>query len=672
MITESKSLFLFFVLFSSSISAQGSLDVWKKIDTTPVYKITHSPKWEGGLFLGLTAYAGDLEFAFAESRPILGLFVRRSLGNYFGMNISLAQGILSGSDKHSTATPWRLARNFAFKSPLTELVVRGEYHFLGITHKVASLSSGVSVMDEGEQKSFRMRARRISPFIYVGGGLAIVSPKTNFNDKLLPNPTTAGFRINADKSASHAKAHVVVPFGGGLRIPFANQQTFLTMEGGFRPTFSDEIDGISVSGNPNVDDWYLVSSIGLSKTLGFTKDSDKDGIPDKYDLCPFLKGDAKLQGCPDRDGDGITDDKDACPNASGLVIYEGCPDTDGDGIIDKYDICPNEVGIGRYRGCPTEQKLISSANDSTKNKPLTSLDTVKIIIEPNTQALKPVDITQTAGKKDSLTLNNNFEKPVIAENTPPQYIPEKPITKPTELPINVIDTTISRTEKPVTVITKPVEVPQYQADKPITKPTEKPITVVDTTISKADKPIAVVTKPLATPQYQAEKPIKKPIESSKPVSEPTVLTPEKPIGIGKTQQPINSYLENATVLDTLSMAFNIVRNHYTIKPIFFETSKADYKPEALALLDEVAYIMLENPAYKLRIIGHTDITGKASSNQVLSVNRAKMCYVYLQKKGVPTKQMSYKGLGQTQPAADNDTEEGRQLNRRVEFEIKDR
>ncbi len=635
MITESKYLLLLFVLFSFSISAQGSLNVWKKVDTIAVHKVTHTPKWEGGLLLGLTAYSGDLEFAFSESKLIGGLFVRRSFGNYFGnyfgMNISLTQGLLGGSDSHSTATPWRVARNFQFKSPLTELAVRGEYHFLGIARKISSLSSGVSVLDEVSKQNFRMRARRISPFIYVGGGLAIVSPKTNFNDKLLPNPTTAGFRINADKSASHAKAHAIIPFGGGLRIPFVNQQTNLTIEGGFRPTFSDEIDGISVAGNPNVNDWYFVGSVGLSKTLGFTKDSDKDGIPDKFDLCPFLKGDAKLQGCPDRDSDGITDDKDACPNTAGLTLYEGCPDTDGDGIIDKYDICPNEVGSGRYRGCPTEEKLVSSAKDSSKNKPIMSLDTVKVIVTENTAPLKPVDISQTAGKKDSLTLSNKPEKPVFIENTPPQYISEKPTTKPTELP--------------------------------------KPATVVDTTISRVDKPIQVVTQPRDTPQYISEKPVKKPVETIKLESEATVLAPAKPISVQKPQKPIKSYLENATVEVKQENAFNIVRNHYTISPIYFETSKTIYKPESYVILDEIAYILLDNPTYKLLIMGHTDITGKAANNQLLSVSRAKMCYLYLQKKGVPSKQMNYKGFGHTRLAADNDTEEARQLNRRVEFEI---
>ena len=643
MTTGTKYLLLLFALFSSNISAQETLNNTKKIDSIVLHKFNPTHKWEGGLLLGITAYDGDLKFAFSETRLIGGVFVRRAIGNYFGINISLAQGILRGSDSHSTSTPWRVARNFAFKSPLTEIAIRGEYHFLGITRKVLSLSSGASVMDEVSQQNFRVRIRKVSPFIYVGSGLAITKPKTNFNDKLLPNPVTAGFRIDADKSASTAKAHVIVPFGGGLRIPFVNKQTILTLEGGFRPTFSDEIDGVSVAGNPNVNDWYFVGTVGLSKTLGYSKDSDKDGIPDKYDLCPFLKGDEKLQGCPDRDGDGVTDDKDVCPTIAGLAIYEGCPDTDGDGIIDKYDDCPNEVGIGKFKGCPTEEKSLSVFKDSTKNTRLTTLDTIKINVESSTQPIKPVEITQSAAQKDLLTLNETkkllipiipkVDTLIVNQTTPPQYVQEKPTTEPTELPVTVVDIPITRVEKPIQMVTLPRDTPQYIPEKPVTKP-------------------IVIIKPISS-------------------SDTTLKNAENPISVEQPQKTINSNPEGEDVRDSLNNAFNIVRNHYTISPIYFATNKAIYKVEAFVILDEIAAILLANPKAKLYIKGHTDNRGKASSNLILSINRAKMSYMYLLKKRVPSKQMYYKGFGQQKPAADNDTEEARQLNRRVEFEIID-
>ena len=50
------------------------------------------------------------------------------------------------------------------------------------------------------------------------------------------------------------------------------------------------------------------------------KDTDKDGVYDRYDDCPSVPGLADFNGCPDDDGDGIETDKDACPNAPGLQI----------------------------------------------------------------------------------------------------------------------------------------------------------------------------------------------------------------------------------------------------------------------------------------------------------------------------------------------------------------
>ena len=113
MTTGTKYLLILFAFFSSNISAQETLNNTKKIDSIVLHKFNPTHKWEGGLLLGVTAYDGDLKFAFSETRLIGGVFVRRAIGNYFGINISLAQGILRGSDSHSTTTPWRVARNFA-------------------------------------------------------------------------------------------------------------------------------------------------------------------------------------------------------------------------------------------------------------------------------------------------------------------------------------------------------------------------------------------------------------------------------------------------------------------------------------------------------------------------------------------------------------------------------
>ncbi|KAF2518331.1 OmpA family protein [Flavobacterium salilacus subsp. salilacus] len=95
------------------------------------------------------------------------------------------------------------------------------------------------------------------------------------------------------------------------------------------------------------------------------KDTDKDGIYDKDDLCPEEPGLAQFQGCPDTDLDGIPDKDDLCPNEAGLPEFQGCPDTDGDGIADKDDNCPDVAGLASMKGCPdTDGDGITDADDN--------------------------------------------------------------------------------------------------------------------------------------------------------------------------------------------------------------------------------------------------------------------------------------------------------------------
>jgi outer membrane protein OmpA-like peptidoglycan-associated protein len=99
-------------------------------------------------------------------------------------------------------------------------------------------------------------------------------------------------------------------------------------------------------------------------------DRDGDGVNDKDDACPDVKGvasaDPRKNGCPapDRDKDGIADAQDACPDVKGVASADpkknGCPaDTDGDGIIDEDDACPTEPGVKtkdpHTNGCPPDK-----------------------------------------------------------------------------------------------------------------------------------------------------------------------------------------------------------------------------------------------------------------------------------------------------------------------------
>ncbi len=96
---------------------------------------------------------------------------------------------------------------------------------------------------------------------------------------------------------------------------------------------------------------HFQHAAGLVFKFG-AKDTDRDGIYDKYDACPEVAGLEAFNGCPDTDGDGIQDSEDACPMEAGLAEFNGCPDTDGDGVPDKDDACPNEAGPVELNGCP--------------------------------------------------------------------------------------------------------------------------------------------------------------------------------------------------------------------------------------------------------------------------------------------------------------------------------
>lgn len=110
--------------------------------------------------------------------------------------------------------------------------------------------------------------------------------------------------------------------------------------------------------------------------------------------------------------------------------------------------------------------------------------------------------------------------------------------------------------------------------------------------------------------------------------------------------------------------------------ILFQTGKSDLNTTVKNNLNQLAGVLSKNSDCDVAIYGHTDNTGfgkkytaeeNAAKNQVLSEQRANSVKAYLNQCGISDTQVKYaKGLGQTQPVATNDTDEGKQQNRRVE------
>jgi OmpA-OmpF porin, OOP family len=106
-----------------------------------------------------------------------------------------------------------------------------------------------------------------------------------------------------------------------------------------------------------------------------------------------------------------------------------------------------------------------------------------------------------------------------------------------------------------------------------------------------------------------------------------------------------------------------------INNIFFEFGKAELKSESYSELNRLVKLMEQNSTMEIALGGHTDNVGSEESNLKLSADRAKSVLDYLVSKGIAAGRISSNGYGKSKPVTENETEEGRQMNRRVEFTV---
>jgi len=128
--------------------------------------------------------------------------------------------------------------------------------------------------------------------------------------------------------------------------------------------------------------------------------------------------------------------------------------------------------------------------------------------------------------------------------------------------------------------------------------------------------------------------------------------------------------EYSEVVRPIALKKASIGTRIVMRNIFFDFDKASLRPESNLELDRLRKVMLDYPNMKIEISGHTDNKGSADYNRKLSQSRAKSVLDYLVKKGISPDRMTFAGYGFDRPLSPNETEEGRQLNRRTEFEIK--
>jgi outer membrane protein OmpA-like peptidoglycan-associated protein len=123
--------------------------------------------------------------------------------------------------------------------------------------------------------------------------------------------------------------------------------------------------------------------------------------------------------------------------------------------------------------------------------------------------------------------------------------------------------------------------------------------------------------------------------------------------------PLDEYVEPKTPKPSVVMG-----------DVTFNTGEWKILPVAFPILDSLSRSFLKSPTDTIRLVGHTDNKGAAEMNQQLSINRAQAIKNYLIKKGIPQKQIIATGRGENEPISENETENGRKLNRRVEIFVK--
>lgn len=313
----------------------------------------------------------------------------------------------------------------------------------------------------------------------------------------------------------------------------------------------------------------------------------------------------------DKDKDGTPDTLDKCPDNAGPASALGCPDADGDGLGDSEDECPNDPGPLDTKGCPDYDKDGFADKDDEC----------------------PTEAGRWNGCPDT-----DFDG-----------IPDKKDQCPTEAG------PASNNGCPDVKDSDADGVPDKDDQCPDVAGTLNgcPDSDGDGVADKSDKCPTVAGSPKnnGCPAETTDKD-----SDGDGVADSKDKCPNTP-GLATN---FGCPEVKAEVKERLAFATKVVQ---------FETGKAVLKNQSFAILDEIVDIMRQYPDYTLSISGHTDNVGDDRDNLRLSEARAKTCYEYFMFRGIKANRLRYAGFGENRPIADNDTREGREQNRRVEFEL---
>ena len=312
----------------------------------------------------------------------------------------------------------------------------------------------------------------------------------------------------------------------------------------------------------------------------------------------------------DKDRDGVPNKKDECRNEPGLPQLNGCPDRDNDSVIDKNDSCPDIAGLKALNGCPDKDN--DSITDSKDECP----DIAGI------KAFNGCPDTDKDGIKDSEDACPKVFGPKVNQGCPDtdkdgvlDYLDNCPtILGPKEnqgcpWPDSDLDGLLDKDDK-----CPNISGPKANMGCPY----------IDTDLD------GILDKDDDCPSVSGV------IENK---------------GCPKIE---------AAAQEILKTAFNDLE---------FVAGSAVIKEASNSSLNDLASLLLKKTEWKIQIAGHTDNVGNDQANMIISKKRAEAVKTFLTNKGIKDDRVKILFFGKTKPIASNDTEDGRQKNRRVEMKI---
>ena len=437
-------------------------------------------------------------------------------------------------------------------------------------------------------------------------------------------------------------------------------------------------DNIYLINAPSPPEWTISTQLNFFIYL-LKKDVDGDGIFDANDMCPQdpedLDGFQDEDGCPevDNDGDGINDLEDRCPNEvedlDGFQDNDGCPeaDNDNDGVLDNNDKCPgtddeyidsreDADGFQDSDGCAdndNDNDSIPDAVDKCPNQPedKDGIEDTDGCPEGDKDADKDGIFDQNDKCPNNPEDRDGFEDNdgCPDDDNDKDGIPDLTDKCPGDDKA-VFDSL--NTKENYNGVEDTDGCPDGEADTDgdgILDPVDKCPKQAEDKDGFEDTD--------GCPDYDNDVDGIKDIADGCPGSDSTVAA-----GI-VTKETFNGFEDVDGCPDEVAISKKPMKLN-----VYFESGSARLKRNSYTALDDLVTKMTEDEEAKIIVDGFTDSKGSFQSNERLSKRRANAVRTYLIKKGgISADRVKAVGMGEKNPVAENDTAEGRELNRRIEI-----